>query len=282
MKILTFDIEEWFHILDNYSTKKELQWIKYEERIYRNMDKIFGLLHDNKLKATFFVVGWIAEKYPSIIKKIDNLGHEIGSHTHYHQLMYNQSKAQIEKDLKKSISTLENITGKKVKYFRAPGFSITEKNKWVFDILISNGITHDSSIFPANRAHGGFARFEETRPIIIEHNGLRIKEFPINTYNFFGKSFIFSGGGYFRIMPYYFIKKFSHKSDYVMTYFHPRDFDPAQPVIPELNLYRKFKSYVGLKSSLSKLYKWTSDFDFIDLKSADNLICWNKKAVVKL
>ena len=127
MKILTFDIEEWFHILDNYSTKKELQWIKYEERIYRNMDKIFGLLHDNKLKATFFVVGWIAEKYPSIIKKIDNLGHEIGSHTHYHQLMYNQSKSQIEKDLKKSISTLENITGKKVKYFRAPGFSITEK-----------------------------------------------------------------------------------------------------------------------------------------------------------
>ena len=129
MKILTFDIEEWFHILDNYSTKKELQWIKYEERIYRNMDKIFGLLHDNKLKATFFVVGWIAEKYPSIIKKIDNLGHEIGSHTHYHQLMYNQSKAQIEKDLKKSISTLENITGKKVKYFRAPGFS-TKKRIW--------------------------------------------------------------------------------------------------------------------------------------------------------
>ena len=282
MKILTFDIEEWFHILDNYSTKKELQWIKYEERIYRNMDKIFGLLHDNKLKATFFVVGWIAEKYPSIIKKIDNLGHEIGSHTHYHQLMYNQSKAQIDKDLKKSISTLENITGKKVKYFRAPGFSITEKNKWVFDILISNGITHDSSIFPANRAHGGFARFEETRPIIIEHNGLRIKEFPINTYNFFGKSFIFSGGGYFRIMPYYFIRKFSSRSDYIMTYFHPRDFDPNQPIISELNYFRKFKSYVGLKGSLSKLYKWTSDFDFTDLKSADNLISWSDMSVVKL
>ena len=282
MKILTFDIEEWFHILDNFSTKKELQWNNYEERIHRNMDKIFRLLECNNLKATFFVVGWIAENYPSIIKKIDELGFEIGSHTHYHQLMYNQSKLQVEEDLKKSISTIENIISKKVKYFRAPGFSITEKNKWVFDIQISNGITHDSSIFPSNRSHGGFPRFETAKPSIIEYNGLRIKEFPINICSYFGNNIIFSGGGYFRITPYYFIKKFSLKSDYVMTYFHPRDFDPCQPVIPELTTFRKFKSYVGLKASLPKLYKWTSDFDFTDLKSADNLISWDKTPIVKL
>ena len=106
MKILTFDIEEWFHILDNTSTKNELQWNNYEERIHKNMDKIFNLLQKHNLKATFFVVGWIAKKYPSIIKKIDRLGYEIGSHTHMHQLMYNQTKTEVEKDLKKSIETM--------------------------------------------------------------------------------------------------------------------------------------------------------------------------------
>ena len=127
MKILTFDIEEWFHILDNKSTKTETNWNRYEERINQNMDKIFQFLKINNLKATFFVVGWIAEKYPQIVKKIDSLNFEIGSHTYYHQLMYEQSRKEISEDLIKSIDIIEQITGKKVQYFRAPGFSITEK-----------------------------------------------------------------------------------------------------------------------------------------------------------
>ena len=125
------------------------------QELVSNMDKIFRFLEESNLKATFFIVGWIAEKYPNIIKKIDFLGHEIGSHTHMHQLMYQQSKKQIEDDLKKSIYTLEALTGKKIRAFRAPGFSIKESNKMVFEILAENGITHDCSVFPANRAHGG-------------------------------------------------------------------------------------------------------------------------------
>lgn len=282
MNILTFDVEEWFHILDNPSTKNESNWIKYDERIYRNMDKIFLFLEKFNLKATFFVVGWIAEKYPDIIKKIDNYGFEIGSHTHMHQLMYEQNKYQVDEDLKKSIDTIENIISKKIRYFRAPGFSITENNKWIFEILATNGITHDCSIFPSQRSHGGFASFKSSTPSLIDINGFKIKEFPINTYSIFNNKFIFSGGGYFRVCPYFFIKKFTKKSNYVMTYFHPRDFDPDQPIIPELNLFRKFKSYVGLRSSLLKLEKWVTDFHFIDLKSADNQINWSEVPVVKV
>jgi polysaccharide deacetylase family protein (PEP-CTERM system associated) len=282
MNILTFDIEEWFHILDHKSTKTSLEWSKYESRIHNNMDKIFNLLFEKKLKATFFVVGWIAEKYPEIVKKISNNGFEVGSHTHMHQLMYEQNPKQVEEDLKKSINVIESLTGKKVKSFRAPGFSITEKNKWAFEILYENGIIYDSSIFPAGRAHGGFPAYKEDSPSIISIGGAKIKEFPINTISLYGKKLIFSGGGYFRLMPYKFIKSYTQKSKYVMTYFHPRDFDPKQPLIKDLSLIRKFKSYVGLNHAMEKLNKWTSEFDFIDISSAEKLIDWNNVPIVEI
>lgn len=282
MNILTFDIEEWFHILDNNSTKTESDWNNYSARLPKNMDRIFSLLEKYDQSATFFVVGWIAEKYPEVIKRIDSLGFEIGSHTHMHQLMYEQNQNEVSEDLKKSIQTIEDITGKKVTAFRAPGFSITENNKWVFEILSENGITHDCSVFPASRAHGGMPKYKKSLPSKLIINGKVLKEFPINTTSFFSKKWIFSGGGYFRLTPYYLIKKWSKDSKYIMTYFHPRDFDPDQPMIESLSVTRKFKSYVGLKSCMQKLEKWVSDFNFIDLRSADKLVDWTNVASIEL
>ena len=281
MNILTFDIEEWFHLLDNDSTRTVHQWSKYESRIHLNMDKIFTLLDNSNTSATFFIVGWIAKKYPEIIKRIDKYGYEIGSHTNMHQLMYEQSRKEVQQDLKSSIDILESITGKKVKAFRAPGFSITEKNKWVFEILAENGIKYDSSIFPAGRAHGGFPSFSNAKPSIIEINGYKIKEFPINTASILNQKWIYSGGGYFRITPYNLIKYWTESSDYTMTYFHPRDFDPDQPIIKDLSIFRKFKSYVGLKNCMKKLEKWINNFEFIDLKYADQSINWSNVPVIK-
>lgn len=282
MKILTFDIEEWFHILDNESTKSEQNWLGYESRIHQNMDTILGFLLKNKLSATFFVVGWIAKKYPEIVRRIDNHGFEIGSHSHMHQLLYNLSKNEVEDDLIKSISVLQDITGKKIRCFRAPGFSIVNSTKWVFDILFRNGIEIDCSIFPAARAHGGIPTFAKSSPSLVSHNGVKIKEFPINTVQIFNNNFVFSGGGYFRVLPYNLIKHLTAKSEYVMSYFHPRDFDSSQPVINELSLLRKFKSYVGLKHSLNKLQKWTSDFHFIDIEDANSQIDWSKISIIDL
>lgn len=276
MKILTFDIEDWFHILDNPHTKGPSEWSKFESRLEPNMDIIFSILSDNNLKATFFVVGWIAKKYPEQIKRIVDAGHEIGTHTHLHQLVYEQTPKEFEEDLKKSIGTLEDISGKKVKYFRAPGFSITAENPWAFEILLNNGIEIDSSVFPASRSHGGFQQFKATKPSIIDYKGMQIKEFPINTHRVFGRDIIFSGGGYFRLLPYQNIKKFTERSNYVMTYFHPRDFDPNQPMVPGLNSIRKFKSYYGLKNTEYKLRNWLKDFDFIDMNQANKLIDWER------
>ncbi|WP_372948554.1 polysaccharide deacetylase family protein [Mariniphaga sp.] len=282
MKILTFDIEEWFHILDNESTKTINEWKNYEVRIHQNMDRIFNILERTNTKATFFCLGWIAETYPEVVKEIVSRGYEVGTHARMHQLVYEQTPAEFEKDLEYSIKTLEDITGQKVKYFRAPGFSITENEKWAFEILVKHGIEVDSSIFPAPRAHGGFPSYKQPIPSILKYNGIELKELPINYSILAGKSIIFSGGGYFRLFPYALIKKWTKQSDYVMSYLHPRDFDAEQPVIKELSVFRKFKSYVGLKGATAKLEKWLSDFEFVDIGTAVKNIEWDKVPLVEL
>ncbi len=282
MKILTFDIEEWFHILDNDSTKTEADWEKYPSRIDQNMDRIFGLLTKNNQKATFFCLGWVARKHPNIIKKIAEFGFEIATHSDLHQLAYEQNYKSFKADLQTSIHSLEDITGKKVRAYRAPGFSIKLENKWVFETLIECGIEVDCSIFPAKRTHGGFAEFGHAQPCWIETNGLKIKEFPINLYTDFGLQTIFSGGGYFRLLPYTILNNLTRKADYMMTYFHPRDFDPTQPIIEELSYLRKFKSYYGLKNCLPKLEKLLQNYNFIDLETAEKDINWLKAKIVKL
>jgi peptidoglycan-N-acetylglucosamine deacetylase len=282
MRILTFDIEEWFHLFDNAFTDDINQWGSYESRIHANIERLFLLLEKKNQNATFFCIGWIAEKYPDIIRDIISRGYEIGSHTSRHELVYLQTPQQFREDLISSVDVIENITGIKVKYFRAPGFSITQKNKWAFDILSEQGIDIDCSVFPASHSYGGFPAYNSPIPSIISYNGITIKELPINYSTIFGKSIIYSGGGYFRLFPYFMIKYWADRSDYVMSYLHPRDIDPQQPVIHELSLLRRYKSYVGLKGAEMKLGKWLHDYNFIDIATADKLIDWKTVPVVQL
>ncbi|MGD9170102.1 MAG: polysaccharide deacetylase family protein [Candidatus Thiodiazotropha sp.] len=282
MNILTFDVEEWFHILDNDSTKSEKQWLRYEHRLNQNMERIFELLERKQQKATFFCLGWVAREYPNIVKRIHSQGYEIATHSDKHQLAYNQNISEFTEDLKCSIGSIEDITSKKVYSYRAPGFSLKEENKWVFDILQEYGIEVDCSIFPADRAHGGFPSFGHAKPAWVETNGTQIKEFPINLYKIFGKNLIFSGGGYFRLLPYWLITQMTTHSEYVMTYFHPRDFDATQPVIKDISFARKFKSYYGLGSAFQKLEKLITDFNFIDLETAVSKVDWDDAPVIKI
>jgi len=275
MNILTFDIEDWFHILDNDASKTEKQWNKFEPRLEQNIDKIFKLLDDNNQDATFFVIGWVARKYPHIVKKISDLGYEIATHSDLHQLAYEFNRQQFKDDLEKSIKSIEDVSGKKVRTYRAPGFSIKKENLWAFDELIKQGIEIDCSIFPAKRSHGGLEEFGHAEPARIETKNGILKAFPINIYQVLGQNIVFSGGGYFRLFPYPLIKAMMKRSEYVMTYLHPRDFDPEQPILEGLNAIRRFKSYYGLGSSLEKLERLIQDFDFVSLSEVDKQIEWD-------
>ena len=280
MNILTFDIEEWFHLLDFEDTKSAAQWDNYEVRIHENVDRILNILEETNTNATFFIVGWVAKKYPEVVRKIA-AKYEIGSHTMNHQLVWQQSRKEFKEDVGSSIKLLEDISAQKVRMFRAPGFSIRESELWAFEVLQECGIEIDCSVFPAAHAHGGIPSYKQVAPSWIEGDGFKLKEFPISPMNIEGKNIIYSGGGYFRLLPYSLIKNFSQKNDYVMSYLHPRDLDAGQPMLQGLSLPRKFKSYVGLKGAENKLRKWLTDFEFVDIRTAEKMIDWESVPKVK-
>ena len=282
MNILTFDVEEWFHLLDFDATRGEEQWGQYEVRIYDNVERILNLLEEIDTKATFFIIGWVAKTYPDLVRRIAEK-YEIGSHTMTHQLVWQQSPQEFRQDVEASVKLLEDITGQKVTCFRAPGFSIRESEKYAFEVLHELGITTDCSVFPAAHAHGGMPSYTEQVPSLIKYNGIQIEEFPVTFKNIASKHLIYSGGGYFRLFPYPLIKKWSKEQEkYLMSYIHPRDLDGGQPVLEGLPLTRKFKSYVGVKGAEKKLRQYLTDFDFMDIRTAREQIDWSKAPVVQL
>ena len=282
MNILTFDVEEWFHLLDNSSTKSPSQWVNYEVRIHENMDRIFRILEDTNTKATFFVIGWIARTYPDVVKRIAEK-YEIGSHTDKHQLVWQQTPEEFRQDADKSIKRLQDITGKEVKYFRAPGFSIRPSESWAFEILHDLGIEIDCSVFPGHHAHGGFPSYGKVEPAIIDVHGKLLKEFPISCREIGGSHIVYQGGGYFRLFPYTLIKKWAKQDKhYLLSYIHPRDLDAGQPMVPGLPLSRKFKSYVGLSGAEKKLRQFLTDFKFTDIGTADKQVEWEKARIINL
>ena len=281
MNILTIDLEDWFHILDHPATERPDQWSGFESRLEKNVDRLLDLLDEHKQQATWFCLGWIAKQYPQVVKKVA-AKHELACHSDLHQLVYNQTPIAFKEDTLNVIRRLEDLSGKKMNAYRASGFSITEKTSWAFEILSECGITLDCSVFPASRNHGGFEKFGTAQPCRIAVNGTFLKEFPLNTIRLFGKEIVFSGGGYFRALPYSFIHSQMKKSDYVMTYFHPRDFDPAQPVLKSLPFKRRLMSYVGLQGALPKFKKLLLDHSFVDLAKADKQMNWEGSPIVYL
>lgn len=281
MRILTFDIEEWFHLLENESTGDESRWGSFPVRIHDNVDRLLEILSDTDTKATFFILGWIAEQYPEVVARIAER-YEIGSHTMNHELVWARDRAAFRNDVERSVKLLEDVSGRRVKYFRAPGFSIRESEPWAFEVLHECGIEIDCSVFPARHAHGGIEHYGEAGPSIVEHNGIRIKELPVGFHEVLGKNIIYSGGGYFRLLPYRLIRRWTCRDDYVMSYIHPRDLDPGQPRLEGLSAARRFKAYVGIHGAERKLRRWLTDFEFTDIASADSRIKWDEVPLVRL
>lgn len=277
MNILTVDVEEWFHLLDFDATRSPREWENYEVRIYDNVEHLLQILEETNSRATFFIIGWVAKRYPDLVRRIAQR-YQIGSHTMNHQLVWQQSPNEFRRDVVDSIHLLQDISGGPVECFRAPGFSIRKSELWAFDILREEGIRYDSSIFPTKGSHGGFPDFEQLATDIIDFRRWaqsphadtdKILEFPISHHCLLGKNVVFNGGGYFRLMPYSLIRKWSLQSgDYLLSYIHPRDLDAAQPMLPGLPLSRRFKSYVGLKGAAAKLRQYLTDFHFTDIATA--------------
>ncbi|HEY2981901.1 MAG TPA: polysaccharide deacetylase family protein, partial [Anaerolineales bacterium] len=232
---------------------------------------------DRRQRATFFCLGWIARKNSGVVRRIAGNGHEIACHSDMHQLVYELGAQKFREDLKTAIESLEDIVGEKVVTYRAPGFSVTAgEAPWFFEVLGEQGITVDCSIFVGRHGHGGMPHFPGYLPTRITWSGGIIREFPMGGASVFGRPMVYSGGGYFRLLPYGIIRELARRQNYVMTYFHPRDFDSEQPVAPGLPPIRRFKSYVGLKAAAAKLGRLLQDFKFVDVRSAVATVRWEE------
>jgi len=282
MHVLTFDLEEWFHLLDHDATRTEAQWGNFEVRIHGNTERLLQILDETGSSATFFVIGWIAKTYPELVRRIADR-YPVGTHTENHQLVWQQTPEQFRTDLHDSVRRLEDITGQRVDTFRAPGFSIRPSEKWAFEILAEEGIAVDSSIFPAHASHGGWPGFPSESPSLVQGDGFTVKEFPMSLKHLAGRPFVFAGGGYFRLCPYPLLRKWTREQEhYSISYIHPRDLDPGQPLVPGLGPVRRFKSYYGLSGAESKLRKYLTDFSFTDLSTAVSAVDWTSVPVVHL
>lgn len=292
MNILTFDLEEWYIEKEYHESRKE-KFLEFE----KFLNQILCVLDQRHIKATFFCLGKMASDFPDIIKKIESYGHEIGCHSDKHIWLTKLTKAELYEDTHKAIDSIEQLIGEKVKSYRAPAFSIGEKNKWAFEVLVECGIERDASIFPAERDFGGFPNFGAKEPVIISYNGIEIKEFPIPIIKFFGKEIAYSGGGYFRFFPLWFIQKKINRSNYSMTYFHIGDLLSEKFQFmskKEYEIYfkekgtlinrskRYIKSNLGMKGAYNKLNTLIKSNEFNNLEQVDSIIDWNiiKKCIL--
>jgi polysaccharide deacetylase family protein (PEP-CTERM system associated) len=264
INILTFDIEDWYHCA--FVKIPENQWDSCESRIEYQLSEILGLLKKTDNKATFFTVAMLARKYPDLIKQIVTEGHELALHSYSHQMITEQSKDDFESDIRNSLDILSYVSNQKIVGFRAPAWSVNHDNKsFVATILKKYGFLYDSSIFPFRTYQYGDSKAPRYPYVLYTENGSSIYEIPPSVIEYLNVRIPFSGGFYFRMLPYAIIKrgiKIMNREGYpAVTYFHHHDIDTGQPRMIK-GLKERFIVYANLKKGREKFEKLLHDFRF--------------------
>lgn len=274
---MTIDVEDYFQVAAFADQISTTQWSKMESRVERNTHKILELFEKNNIRATFFVLGWVAERYPNIVTEISSRGHEIACHGYSHQLIYNQDQKDFYSETLKAKDILEDIINKKVIGYRAASYSITRQSLWALDVLTDLGFEYDSSIVPVRHDLYGIPGMPRNPHSLKAPNSKTLIEFPPTTLSIFGNNIPVAGGGYFRLYPYWFSKlsfKWINNSEKmpVIFYLHPWEVDPDQPKM-EGKWFSKFRHYNNLTKCESRLDTLLKDFSFTTVK--DVLVALN-------
>ena len=261
--VLSFDVEEHFQVSAFWSDARRRQWDRLESRVEQNTLRLAELLAQFETKATFFVLGWVAERYPGLIKALAKEGHEIASHGYGHELVTKQTDSEFREDVRRAKGILEDVTGERVYGYRAPSFSITDRTSWALAILVEEGYLYDSSIY------GRFRRSEKVgvkrgvREILTTAGN--IFEVALPTANLCGIQLPIGGGGYFRLFPYsasrLFLRQHEKAGTQLVMYLHPWEIDPDQPRM-DGPMVSKFRHYLNLKRTEQRLQCLLRDFSF--------------------
>lgn len=262
---LTVDVEDYFMVSAFAAGIKFEDWPRYECRVERNTHRILELFAKYGVKGTFFVLGWVAENYPALVKDIQAAGHEIASHGYNHRLIYDLTQDEFRADIRRAKRAVEDITGVAVNGYRATSYSIIKQTFWALDILVEEGFRYDSSIYPIHHDRYGVPgaqRFVHT----IKTGAGDIMEIPPTTFKFLGQNIPAAGGGYFRLYPVQLTKAIIRRINEIekeaaVIYIHPWEIDMDQPKL-QGSLLTKFRHYVNIKTTEQKLGECMKDLKF--------------------
>ncbi len=263
---LTVDVEDYFHVSAFAGSVSRDDWDNYPLRVEANTRSLLDLFDDRGIKATFFVLGWVARRKPELVREIAGRGHEVACHGYSHQLVYNQSPAVFREETLRSKGILEDTIGAGVHGYRAASYSITERSLWALDVLCEAGFSYDSSIFPIRHDRYGIPGSPEHPYEITAPGGGTLVEFPLSTVRLFGYRVPVAGGGYFRLYPYAVtragLRRVNNDGNKpFIFYLHPWEIDPQQPRI-KAGLLSTFRHYNNLGRCESRLCRLISDFRF--------------------
>ena len=258
---MTIDVEDYFQVsaLAPYIARE--QWDSRECRVESNVDRILLMLDEHQTAATFFTLGWVAERYPQLVRRIVEAGHELASHGYGHQRASELSEAEFSADIGSAKKLLEDLSGQEVKGYRAPSFSIGEGNLWAFDCLERAGYRYSSSIYPIRHDHYGMP----DAPRFAHQVRAGLLELPVTTARFFQRNWPASGGGYFRLLPYPVSRWLLQKVNELdrqpaIFYFHPWEIDAGQPRVPGISAKTRFRHYLNLQHTEGRLRRLLADF----------------------
>jgi polysaccharide deacetylase family protein (PEP-CTERM system associated) len=282
---LSIDVEDYFHVSAFETISPPSSWDTKELRVEKNTHRILEILDEFQVRATFFMLGWVAERCPDLVKRIAASGHEIASHGFSHQRVYNQQREVFKDDIRRSKSLLEDITGQRVIGYRAPSYSISKESSWAFDELLEAGYRYDSSIFPIRHDFYGMSDWPRFAGWMVKNGSGEwaptsdqqpqeqgLYEVPITTLLVGNKKLPIAGGGYFRLLPYkvtqWGLRRINRtdKKPFVF-YLHPWEFDPDQPRITGAKLKSRVRHYLNLCKTECRFKRLLRDFEFKPIAS---------------
>jgi polysaccharide deacetylase family protein (PEP-CTERM system associated) len=261
--VMSVDVEDWFCVYNLSGLIPYETWDRCESRVERSTLRLLELFGKHGVEATFFVLGWVAERFPDLVREIDRRGHEIATHGYSHRLLTFMRPAEFRDDLQRSLEVLARATTQEVRGFRAPSFSLTRKTVWAVDILREVGMQYDSSVFPVGfHPDYGFAGVQLAPYRLAEG----LTELPVGVAEVLGQRVPCSGGGYFRLFPYAVTRRLmrmcNEQGRPVMFYLHPWELDPGQPRVQRLGWLRRFRHYTNLAKTEERLERLLADFSF--------------------
>jgi polysaccharide deacetylase family protein (PEP-CTERM system associated) len=260
--VLTVDVEDYFHVEAFAGYVHRESWDQWPCRVVENTERLLDLFERHQAKATFFFLGWVAARFPKLVRLVHARGHELACHSYWHRTIYSLSPGGFRKDTRLAKHVIEDAAGTRVIGYRAPSWSITRECVWALDILAEEGFVYDSSVYPTHHDLYGLAGARRFPYFHACGNGLKLREYPPATLRFLGTSFPVAGGGYLRILPAVYTEKafrvYEKKyGERVMVHLHPWELDPQQPKIPAklLSRFRHYTNLVGMSAKLSALLR---------------------------